>query len=165
MTREKPQKTVTNTRRTVFGILCGAIATLAMTAIMAPGIISGVSPVPKPIPVVLTAKTIGNIIPKTAVKPVGIFLHFCYGALFGVVLANLRRNPGVKDGLVLGVLLWLLMNLVALPYIGWGLFGSSVNPMISIATLLVHLVYGLVLGLLLTRYISGDEFGKPEPET
>lgn len=56
-----------------------------------------------------------------------------------------------KAGLALGVGLWLLMQVAVLPFVGWGLFGASVTPAIAGATLLLHLVYGGVLGSLVDR--------------
>jgi len=50
------------------------------------------------------------------------------------------------------VVLWALMGLAWLPYLGWGLFGTGITARIAAATLLLHLVYGTTtLGLLLGR--------------
>jgi hypothetical protein len=43
------------------------------------------------------------------------------------------------------------MGLVWLPHLGWGLFGTAITVEIALATLLLHLVCGLTLGLLLAR--------------
>ena len=52
--------------------------------------------------------------------------------------------------------MWVLMGVVFLPVVGWGLFGTSITPQIAVATLVLHLVYGLTLGLLLDRGKSGE---------
>jgi ABC-type long-subunit fatty acid transport system fused permease/ATPase subunit len=69
----------------------------------------------------------------------------------GAVLAGLRRSVTVAAALVYGAVLWALMGLVWLPYLGSGLFGTAVTVKIAAATLLLHLVYALTLGLLLDR--------------
>jgi hypothetical protein len=57
----------------------------------------------------------------------------------------------VWKGLGWGVLLWIVMDAVVLPLLGWGFFGLAITPRIAVATLVLHLVYGATLGLLMDR--------------
>ena len=41
------------------------------------------------------------------------------------------------------------MEVVFLPFLGWGFFGVAITPRIAVATLILHLVYGATLGLLM----------------
>jgi hypothetical protein len=59
------------------------------------------------------------------------------------------------SGAAYGVVLWLLMDLVWLPYLGWGVFGTAITPAIGGAILLLHLIYGTTLGGLLGRFHPG----------
>ncbi|MFD0803892.1 hypothetical protein ACFQZU_21580, partial [Streptomonospora algeriensis] len=77
--------------------------------------------------------------------------HLGYGALAGAVAAGLLRRVTAGIGAAYGVVLWALMGMVWLPYAGWGLFGTALNPRIAVATLVLHLLYGITLGLLLDR--------------
>ncbi len=77
--------------------------------------------------------------------------HLSYGGVAGAVLAALTRPVTVWKGLGWGVLLWLVMQVVVLPLLGWGFFGVAITPRIAVATLVLHLVYGLTLGLLMDR--------------
>jgi len=43
------------------------------------------------------------------------------------------------------------MGLIFLPLLHWGRFGVYIHPAIGLATLLLHLVYGAVLGWLVVR--------------
>lgn len=43
------------------------------------------------------------------------------------------------------------MQVVVLPFLGWGLFGASQTPRIAVATLVLHLVYGATYGWLMDR--------------
>lgn len=54
-------------------------------------------------------------------------------------------------GIGLGVFLWLIMQVVVLPFLGWGLFGTAQTPKIAVATLVLHLVYGPTFGWLMGR--------------
>ncbi|MGH7647503.1 MAG: hypothetical protein ACREND_05260, partial [Gemmatimonadaceae bacterium] len=67
------------------------------------------------------------------------------------VLAALGRPVTIGKGLLFGVALWLVMQLVWLPYLGWGAFGSTITPRIAGATLVLHLLYGGTAGWLIDR--------------
>lgn len=68
----------------------------------------------------------------------------------------------VWRGIGLGVALWLVMQVVWLPYVGWGAFGTAHTPKIAIATLILHLIYGATLGWLIDRKTGrAPERGRP----
>lgn len=124
----------------------GLLATLAMTAVMLAGLLSGVSPIPRPIPIALAAWVLGAV-PQPVLAVTGMVAHFGYGGVAGAVFAAvLGRRTGLLTGLGFGVLLWLGMGLIFLPLLGWGLFGTAVTPRVALATLVLHLIYGAVLG-------------------
>ena len=54
-----------------------------------------------------------------------------------------------------GALLWALFGVAWAPYLGWGLFGVAQAARIAVATLVLHLVYGLTLGTGMDR--AGQE--------
>lgn len=137
-------------RRLVVGAGSGAVATLVMSALMLAGTATGVSPMPKPVPAALVAHTLGSI-PTPGVLVLAVIAHLAYGAAAGALLAGLLARVTGWVGLGYGVVLWAVMGLVWFPYLGWGLFGTAQTPRIAMATLVLHLVYGLTLGLLLDR--------------
>jgi hypothetical protein len=139
-------------RRLVVGAGWGAVATLVMSALMLAGTAAGVSPMPKPVPVALVAHTLGSL-PKPAllVLVLAVIAHLTYGASAGALLAGLVARVTVWVGVGYAVVLWAVMGLVWLPYLGWGLFGTAQTARIAVVTLVLHLVYGLTLGLLLDR--------------
>lgn len=59
-------------------------------------------------------------------------------------------------GLGLGAALWLVMNVAWFPYLGWGAFAVGITPAIAVATFVLHLVYGGVLGAMLDRSPTGS---------
>ncbi|GAA5126549.1 hypothetical protein GCM10025762_54270 [Haloechinothrix salitolerans] len=121
-----------------------------MSVLMLAGVASGVAPMPKPIPAALVAETFGAL-PESARLVLAVVSHLGYGAVAGAVLAVLVRRVNIRVATGYGAVLWALMGLVWLPYLGWGLFGTAVTPKIAVATLVLHLVYGITLGLLLDR--------------
>ena len=128
------------------GLLYGLLGTLAMTAMMVLATVTGLSPMPAPVPVALAKWALGGL-GQPVLVTIGMILHFLYGALAGAAFALLfRRKLNLWMGWVWAVLLWLGMQLIFLPLLGWGVFGSNVNLRISMATLILHLIYGGVLG-------------------
>jgi hypothetical protein len=141
-------------KRLAIGFGWGLVATLAMSAVMITGYITGIAPMPNPIPEAVVSRTlevIGVGLPRPAVMVLGVISHFTYGGVAGAILAALTRPVTVWKGLGWGVLLWLIMDLIVLPFLGWGFFGVAITPRIAVATLFLHLVYGATLGLLMDR--------------
>lgn len=139
------------TRRLLAGAGWGVLATVVMGAVMLAGVATGVSPMPKPVPAALVAHTLG-ISPGPALVVLATAAHLAYGAAAGAALAGVVRRVTVWHGLGFAVALWAVMGLVWLPYLGWGPFGTAQTPKIAVATLVLHLVYGLTLGWLLARH-------------
>lgn len=128
----------------------GALATVVMSGVMLAGVATGVSPMPKPIPAALVARTLGPL-PMPVLLVLAVLAHLGYGAIAGAVLAGSLRRVTLWRAVGYGVVLWALMGLVWLPYLGWGLFGAAITAKIAVATLVLHLIYGVALGLLLDR--------------
>lgn len=132
----------------------GVVATIAMFVIMLLGRARGLSPMPKPIPVALVATVFGAGLPKPALILLGAAAHLRYGGTFAGVLALVARPVTVWKGVGLAVVLWLVVQLVWLPVLGWGAFGVRVTPAIAVATLMLHLIYGVTAGWLIDRRAS-----------
>ncbi|MGH3366204.1 MAG: DUF6789 family protein [Nocardioidaceae bacterium] len=145
--------THTNKTRLLTAAGWGAVATLAMSALMLLGTATGVSPMPDPIPAALVSHILGAL-PVPATLGLAALAHLSYGAAAAVALALFASRVTVWVGAGYGVLLWALMGLVWLPYLGWGPFGSAITAKIALMTLLLHMVYGVTLGLLLDRHAT-----------
>jgi len=78
--------------------------------------------------------------------------HFVIGTvLWGTLFALLYRwLPGassIAKALAFSVLAWLAMMLLFMPLSGGGFFGLAIGLPVIVATLVLHLVWGFVLGL------------------
>lgn len=133
------------------GFVYGVLATVVMSIPMVLGMLTGMAPMPRPIPIAVVGTALGGGLPQPAMMALGAISHLAYGGFWGAVLAQTVEPVTVGKGVLLGVGLWLLMQVVFLPYIGWGLFGRVITPMIAVVTLALHLVYGATLGWLLDR--------------
>lgn len=143
-----------DTRRFGRGFGWGVVATIAMSAVMIVGLLTGMSPMPKPIPAAIVGKLTGGGLPQAATMGLAALLHLGYGGFWGGTLAALTRRITVWHGIGLGLALWLIMQVVVLPFLGWGLFGVSQTPKIALATLLLHIVYGATYGWLMDREVA-----------
>ena len=83
----------------------------------------------------------------------GLVLHIVNGvvlALFYAILIEPRLEPLLPiywlRGLLYGVALWLMLMMVVLPLVGDGLFGGRGRRGMIGSALVVHLIYGLILG-------------------
>lgn len=137
--------------RTVRGFVWGVIATIVMSIIMILGAISGMSPIPEPIPKAIVVTLLGKGLPQPILMALTIGSHLAYGGVPGALLARYTRPVTIAKGLGLGVVLWLFMQIIVLPFLGWGFFGTAITPKIAVATLVLHLIYGGTLGWLMDR--------------
>lgn len=145
--------------RTLDGFVWGIAATLAMSVLMVAGTVTGMSPIPEPIPKAIVLTIVGSSLPPLVLMGLSVGAHLTYGGLFGAALGTAVDEPGVVGGVALGIGLWAILGVVFLPLVGWGLFGTGVTPRIAVATLVLHLIYGVVLGVGLDRTELGTTTG------
>lgn len=86
-----------------------------------------------------------------AVPVVGWITHFLIGTLvwgvaFALLVTSLPGRSGLSKGLAFSVLAWLLMMLIPMPMAGAGVFGLKLGVIAPVMTLILHLIWGAVLG-------------------
>ncbi len=128
------------------GFFWGVAATVVMSIPMLIATATGVSPLPEPIPAALSKKLLGAETAGSLVMIVAVVSHLGYGGVWAGLLATQVRPVTIGKGLALGAGLWLLMQVIVLPLLGWGLFGRAVTPAIAMGTLVLHLIYGATVG-------------------
>lgn len=130
------------------GIIAGLVATAVLSMMMFAKGKMGVMP-ELDIIAMLASKMGGAAM-------MGWAAHFMIGAvLYGigfVVLYNLLPGKGaVAKGVLLGVLGWLMMMLVVMPMMGMGMFAMSLGMMAAGMTLVLHIIFGAVLGFVYAK--------------
>lgn len=70
-----------------------------------------------------------------------------WGILFALLFYRLPGHVASVKGLLFGTIAWLLMMILVMPMAGAGFFGVHLGPGAPIATLVLHWVYGAVLGV------------------
>ena len=146
-------RTITPAMNVKAGLIAGFIATVVLSILMVAKSSMGLMPQLNPIEdnVHVAHMLTGLTLPL----PFGWLAHFflgtvIWGLLYAALHASLPGAPVVK-GLIFGVLAWLAMMIVFMPLGGHGPFALSLGPQAVVATLVLHLVYGAVLGVVYTR--------------
>ena len=90
---------------------------------------------------------------------VGMAIHFALGTVvFSYIYSfagNMLPGPNVVGGVLWGILLWVAAMLVTSPMMGKGFFMGGVPA--AMASLLGHVAYGAVLGLIVPVRASADD--------
>ncbi len=139
-------------RRAGRAALIGLAATAAMTLLMALGLIRHGPVALRPFPVEFALR----LFPSWAPLPLSVattLAHFAYGAAAAAVFSFLARPMSPGRGLAFGVALWVVMQICYVPaFLGWMEFGlGRGEPWSALFTLLLHAVYGSVVGVLGAR--------------
>ncbi len=73
---------------------------------------------------------------------------YAFGCVFALVFEYLSGSPVIR-GICFGLAIWLVLMLTVFPLLGYGLFGFglAVGATPAAATLVLHLVYGVALGI------------------
>jgi len=131
------------------GLIAGFIATIVLSILMIAKSSVGLLPQLNPIEDIVHVADL--LTGMTLPLPFGWIGHFVLGTVaWGIIYAALQASlPGapVVKGLIFGALAWLAMMIIFEPLAGDGLFALSLGPQATVATLVLHLIYGAVLGV------------------
>ncbi|GAB4362499.1 MAG: hypothetical protein Kow0060_18780 [Methylohalobius crimeensis] len=123
------------------GIIAGLVATVVLSLLMMMKSAMGV--MPKLDVIAMLAGMMGGI------KALGWMAHFMVGMGYGLVFAFLHGKlpgPSVVQGIILGIIGWLVMMSMLMPMMGAGLFAVAMGMMAPVATFMLHVIFGGVLG-------------------
>jgi uncharacterized membrane protein YagU involved in acid resistance len=125
------------------GFLAGFIATAVLSAMM---VIKGMMGV---MPELDVAAMIGMMMGASVA--VGWIIHFMIGTIawgggFGLLYELIPGGSAVGKGIVFGVAAWLGMMIMIMPMAGVGFFGLNMGMMAPVMTLVLHIIFGAVLG-------------------
>lgn len=123
-------------------IIAGIAGTIAMTVVAVFGApMMGLAPMN---PATMLAEAMGGMV------ALGWIGHFMIGILFafGYVLASpYLPGPGAARGAIYAIAPWLLAQIAGMPMMGMPIFSGSV--MVAMASLIAHVIYGLVVGAII----------------
>ncbi len=127
------------------GILAGLAATIVLSLLMVMKSKMGLMPDVNVISM-LASKMGGE-------TSMGWMAHFMigtlgYGLVYAFVFSALPFGGHVSRGILIGIAGWFMMMIAVMPMMGAGLFGLGMpsGMMVPVATLMLHVVFGAVLG-------------------
>ncbi len=141
-------------------IIAGFVATIVLSVLMVMKMKMGLMP---ELNAIKMMTTMAHGMMGTPANPlVGWVMHFMIGSvLWGTSFAlsgeSLPGSSYVTKALFFSVLAWLLMMIMVMPMAGAGFFGLSLGMMAPVMTLILHLVYGTVLGLVYSKLLGSSE--------
>lgn len=125
------------------GLTAGFAATIVLSALMVAKAMMGLMPALNVI--AMLSHMMGS---PTAM---GWIAHFAIGTLawgggFALVYDAIPGGSAMVKGIAFAIGAWLLMMIVVMPMAGAGLFGLGLGIMAPIMTLVLHVIFGAVLG-------------------
>ena len=133
----------------VAGLAAGFIATVVLSMMMVAKAQMGLMP---DLNVIAMLSRMAHAKMSLPASPVtGWVLHFMIGTVaWGLAFATLfHRIPGTKawqKGILFAIGAWVLMMVGPMPMAGAGLFGSHLGMAAPVMTLMLHILFGAVLG-------------------
>ena len=130
------------------GIVAGFAATAVLSMIMVAKGMMGL------MPELNVIAMLGSMMNTTPI--IGWVIHFMIGMIawgvgFAIFLNVLPGNSHLSKGISFGVAAWILMMVMIMPMAGAGLFGLNMGMMAPAMTLMLHVIYGAILGLVFDK--------------
>ena len=134
-------------------MVAGFIATVVLSLLMAMKSMMGIMP---ELDVVAMLGTMAQDMMGMGGPTVGWVLHFmigtvAWGILFALLYKSLPGSSPVAKGISFGILAWLMMMVGPMPMAGAGLFGMNFGMMAPLMTLVLHIIFGAVMGFAFAR--------------
>lgn len=98
--------------------------------------------------------------PKKVARVLGSYVHLGVGSLWGLLYGIVVDKQffllefNVVQGMIFSLLPWLFLMAVVMPVLGQGFFALKINKYQWFAGLILHLIYGAIVGLLLSVFIN-----------
>lgn len=120
----------------------GIATAIFLSAVMIPALKLGISPLPKPLGLAFAETILGGPLPL----PVGLLFHVAYVTFWSVAFVTLFRDSlSLRNALLLGLVLYILVLAVFFPVVGWGFLGLAVSPKLIVASLVPHVLFAVFL--------------------
>lgn len=130
------------------GFVAGFVATVVLSVLMVAKTMMGV------MPELDVAKMLGAMM--GAGEAMGWVGHFmigtiAWGGAFALLYSYIPGGSAIAKGVVFGIVAWLMMMIAVMPMAGAGLFGMNMGIMAPMMTLVLHIIFGAVLGYVFQR--------------
>lgn len=136
------------------GVVAGFAATAALSVLMVMKSALGIMP-----QLDVIAMLGGMMGGATALAWVAHFMigSVIWGGIFAVFQERLPGRSFWQRGIALGVGAWVLMMLFVMPMAGAGLFGLGLGISAPLMTLMLHVIFGAILGVVYAALQGGED--------
>ncbi|PKP84976.1 MAG: hypothetical protein CVT80_05170 [Alphaproteobacteria bacterium HGW-Alphaproteobacteria-2] len=125
------------------GMLAGLAATIVLSLLMLMKGAMGVMPALDPIGMIAMMMGVSAAIAWGVHLMIGAVI---WGGAFALLEPHLPGGEFWLKGVVFGIGAWLIMMVAMMPMAGAGFFGMQLGMMAPVMTLVMHIVFGAVLG-------------------
>ncbi len=132
----------------VRGIVAGLVATIVLSMLMIAKGMMGLMPELDMIAMLSSMMSAPPVVGWIAHLMIGVAI---WGGLFAFFYDQLPGKNAILKGLFFGAVAWALMMIAVMPMAGAGFFGMNLGIMAPMMTLMLHLIFGLVLGLVFDK--------------
>ena len=137
----------------VKGMIAGLVGTVVLSVMMIMKSMIGL--VPELDPIGMLAGMFGGP------RALGWVMHFVIGTVawgggFTLLYRFLPGKSSVVKGIIFSLGAWLIMMLVIMPMAGEGIFGLNIGIPAPLMTMMLHIVFGVVMGLVFSKQISAN---------
>jgi Family of unknown function (DUF6789) len=144
------------------GIVAGLVATAVLSVIM---ILKGMMGL---MPQLNVIAMLGSMMDTSSA--IAWAIHFMIGAIawgagFAILFNLLPGKSSTGKGISLGIAAWLMMMVLVMPMAGAGMFGMNMGMMAPVMTLVLHLIFGAVLGAAFGKLGSAGKTATPDNTT
>lgn len=138
------------------GLLAGLAATVLLSILMVLKQMMGI------MPELDLPRMIAGMMGAPDTPMIGWLVHFMIGVLgYGFAIAYVAKSAHgrsmVSTGILISVVGWLIMMLVLMPMAGAGFFGMNMGVMAPVMTLMLHVVFGAMLGWTYERLLGSGQ--------
>ena len=102
----------------------------------------------------MAGSIIDQEIHPTGALIIGIIVHIIIGVITGMVYSCIVKLLNAGSGIVFMIAFWLFNMLLGMPLAGRGLFGLNDGVAIPIATFILHIVFGICMGLVAKKLLK-----------
>lgn len=98
--------------------------------------------------------------PQRVARVLGQYVHLGVGSLWGLLYGILVGRQffflefSAVQGMIFGIIPWLFLMVVVMPFLKQGFFAIKISGYQWFAALVLHLIYGGVMGFLLSIFIN-----------
>ena len=113
------------------GVMYGLVGTTIMSVFMMLVMMIGFAPLPEPFPFMVIKAMFYPLESFLLLVTITILAHFVYGSFWSAVFVSLFPEGRLGSGIGWGVFLWVVMNIVRLPFIGMSYYSPTLIPKVK----------------------------------